>query len=106
MTAANNPAGVTSPGFIGCARLHQQWNNVKINEANLRIENFDVVADWSAALSQGFPIESSNTFIQAFADGLAGLKSEQSASRFIQVSNSAFRIGDDNSFLNGVEHGF
>ena len=56
--------------------LHHQRHNVKIDEAILRIENFHVVADRAAALSERFPIETANAFIEPFADCFACLQSK------------------------------
>src|SRR5262245_50741240 len=68
-------AGVDASGY-SFAGLHHERNHVKIDETILRIENFHVVTDWSAALSQRSPIETSNALIKPFADCFAHLETE------------------------------
>ena len=67
----NNPAGVDASGYSRFTLLHQQRDNIKIDEAILRIEDFHVVADRAAASSHRFPIKTADPFIQPFADRFA-----------------------------------
>ena len=100
------PAGVSASGYSRLAVLHHQRHNVKIDEAILRIKNFDVMTDWSAALSERFPIETPDTFVESFADYIACLEPKQSASCIVQIRNPPFGIGHNDAFLDGIENRF
>src|SRR6478752_1895915 len=106
MPAGNNPAGGTAFGYSRFALFHHQRDNVEIDEPILRIEDFHVVADRAAAPSQRFPIETSNAFIEPFADCFARLQPKYSACCVVEVCDPGFRVRHDDAFLNGIEHGF
>src|SRR6266853_1986847 len=107
MVAGNNPAGVTaSSGYSRFTLFHHQRDNVKIDEPVLRIEDFHVVADRATASSQRFPIKTANSFVEPLADCFAWLESKYSTCCIVEVSDSAFRIGHDDAFLDGIENGF
>ena len=86
------------------AALDHQRHNVKIDEPIRRIKNLDVPADRGAALGQRFPLQAAHPLIEAFADRIVRLKPEYFTSRVVEVGDAPFRIGDDNSFLDGIEH--
>src|SRR5262245_30311486 len=69
--ACGMPAGVYASGYRWFAMLHHKRYNVKIDEAILRIKNFDVVTHRSATLCKRSPIETSNAFVQPFPDRFA-----------------------------------
>src|SRR5438552_6785775 len=85
--------------------FYRQGHDIKIYKAIRRIKNFHVATDWPAALRQRFPIETAHALVEAFADRIAGINSKQIAGRIVEISDPAFRIGNDDSFLNGVEDG-
>src|SRR5438270_2926964 len=62
------------------------------------------MADRAAALSKRFPIESSNAFVEALADCFTCCQSKQRARCIIQVSDTSFRVSDDDALLNGIEY--
>src|SRR6266536_2074506 len=82
-----------------------QGHDVKIDEAICRIKNFHVATDRLSALSERFPIETTDAVIEPFPDGVARAEPKQLAGRIIKVSNAASRIGHNDAFLNGVENG-
>src|SRR6266436_10405164 len=84
--------------------LYHQGHHVKIDEAILRIKNFHVMTDWSAAFRKRFPIETADTFVEAFADYIAPLQPKQSASCLVQIRDPAFGISHDDAFLDGIEN--
>jgi len=106
MPAGNNPAGGTAFRYSRFALFHHQRDNVKIDEPILRIEDFHVVADRAAASSHRFPIKTADPFIQPFADRFACLQPKYSTCCIVEVSDPGFRVGDDDAFLDGIEHGF
>src|SRR5207244_7272981 len=100
-----NSAGISDSGYR-LAMLDHQRHDVKIDEAILRIKNFHVMADWPATLRQRFPIETLDTFVERFADGIRRLQSKQSASCVVQIRDPAVRIGNDDAFLDSIENRF
>ena len=90
-------------GYILRAGLDYKRDAVKINEAVGRIENFHIAAD------RGFPrervpIQAANTLVQASSERIFRFQPEQLAGRVVQISDSTIRIGDDDSFLDGIEN--
>src|SRR5438067_1294913 len=52
------------------------------------------------------PIQTAHPLIQTFADRIVRIQTEQLAGRIIEISDSAFRIGNDDSLLDRIENGF
>src|SRR5215467_4825670 len=63
--------------------LDNERHDVKVDEAILRIKNFHVMADWPATLRQRFPIETSDSFVERFANSIRRLQSKQATSRIV-----------------------
>src|SRR5258705_9856848 len=62
------------------------------------------MTDRPGAFRKRFPIQTSNAFIERFADCLRRLQSKQSASCFVEISDPALGIGHDDPFLDGIEN--
>ena len=58
-----------------------------------------------ADLRERVPIQAANAFVQPFADGCFRIQAKDFAGGVIQISDSPAGIGDDDSFLDGVENG-
>src|SRR6516164_751429 len=81
-------------------------HDVEINEPVGWIKNFHVAADRDLTLRKRRPIETAYAFIEAFAERIVGIDAKQMASRVVQIGDSPFRIGDDDSFLDRIENRF
>ena len=92
--------------LVRFTRFDDQRDDVEIDEAVGRIEDFHVATERPAALSERAPVQASNAFAQLFADGIGPIQAEQFTGGIVQVSDSTARIGDDDSFLDGVKNGF
>ncbi len=55
-------------------------------------------------MRQRFPIETADALVEPFADCFAPMKPKQFANRIVEIGDAAFRIGDNDPFLDGVEN--
>src|SRR5437867_3147502 len=85
--------------------FYRLGHDIKIYKAIRRLKHLHVTTYWTVTLRQRFPIETAHALVEAFADRIAGINSKQIAGRIVEISDPAFRIGNDDSFLNGVEDG-
>src|SRR5437660_10754796 len=92
--------------IVGRAMFDREGNDVKINETILRIKNFHVATDRSFRLGKSVPIQAAHSFVQPFADRILAFQSKQFAGCLIYVGDAPVRIGDDDTFLDGVENDF
>src|ERR1700694_5608938 len=85
--------------------LDHERNAVKIDESVGGIEDLHIAAD-RAFTRESVPIQPANALVQTFSERILRFQSEQLAGGVVEISDSAFRIGNDDSFLDRVENGF
>ena len=56
-------------------------------------------------MRERFPIQTPDLFLEPLADRVFAIKTEDFAGGVVQVSHAALGIGDDDSFLDGIENG-
>src|SRR3981081_3399236 len=91
--------------IIARLTLNHERDAVKIDESVGGIEDLHVAADCGFT-RESVPIQPANALVQTFAERILRFQSEQLAGGIVEISDSALRIGDDDSFLDRVENGF
>src|SRR6478736_730894 len=89
--------------IVRYAPLHDEWDDIEIDKTIRRVKNFNVPAQNRVGFGECFPIEPAHLFLERFAHRVLSIQSEKFAGPVIQIGDAAVRIGDDDSFLNGVE---
>src|SRR3982074_1743289 len=85
--------------------FNHERDAVKIDESIGGLEDLHVAAECGFP-RKSVPIQPANALVQTFAERILRFQSEQLAGGIVEVSDSALRIGDDDSFLDRVEKGF
>src|ERR1700736_119081 len=85
--------------------LDHERDAVKIDESVSGVEDLHVAADCGFT-RESVPIQPANALVQAFSERILCLQSEQLTGGIVEISDSALRIGDDDSFLDRVDDGF
>ena len=79
-------------------------HNVKIDEPVRRIKNLHVATERAGRFRKRVPIQTADAIGQPLADGCFRIQTENFARGIVHIRDAPAGIGDDDSFLNGIEN--